>query len=107
MRQIKFRGIDALTGKYVYGYYNPFLGHEDLPMIAIKEGGVVIKPDSVEQLIGRDKNGREVYEGDEVERIREWNDEEDCYVNVTMFPMKATFYDYGAIAEGEIIKCVR
>ena len=107
MREIKFRGIDALTGKYVYGYYNSFLGNEDLPMIAIKAGGVAVMPDSVAQLIGVDVNGKEVYEGDMVVRIREWDDDAGGYVNVARFPMKATFDDYSAIANEEVIKATR
>lgn len=66
MRKIKFRGIDSCTGKYVYGYYNPFMNAEELPMISTKAGEVEVAAESVAQLVGVDKNGREVYEGDKV-----------------------------------------
>ena len=59
MRTIKFRGIDAVTGKYVYGYYCPYRGNKNLPGIEIEAGFVEIEPESVSQLVGLDKNGRE------------------------------------------------
>lgn len=67
MREIKFRGVTA-DGRYVYGY-----AVRDLKK-AIHYGSWYIVTDmgkknpvleySIEQYIGRDENGKEVYEGD-------------------------------------------
>lgn len=67
MRQIKFRGIDVKTGKYVYGYYVPQCPMSSFP--GIVDGNEVIhevKHDSIAQLVGHDSNGDEVYEGDTI-----------------------------------------
>ena len=62
--EIKFRGRDVKTGELVYGSFcrpdgiipdwNPNIEH-------------TVEPGSVAQLVGYDKNGDEVYEGDVVE----------------------------------------
>lgn len=68
---IKFRGVDAKTGEMIYGSYH----YEKCDDGSIVEGiipewnpniEIEIKPDSVAQLVGYDKNGEEVYEGDTV-----------------------------------------
>ena len=61
MREIKFRGKRTVTGRFVYGNLLFDFG-------VTYVGGWEVDPDSVAQLVGRDKNGREVYEGDIV-----WN----------------------------------
>ena len=63
---IKFRGVDADTGKYVYGQYS-FDGRREYIVDRLKDDGWRIKPDSVAQLLGYDANGEEVYEGDILE----------------------------------------
>lgn len=107
MRAIKFRGVDMETGETVYGELGTifttctgdkyYFGSEHS-----------VKPESVKQLIGVDGNGCEVYEGDKVVRIKEWQDDEVLdfhgYVEVAAFPMMARFDDYRAIADGEIVK---
>ena len=103
MRQIKFRGIDTVTGKYVYGAYLPFLDEESMPMIATPDGLVEVKVGSVQQLIARDINDREVYEGDIVKRVKEWSEEAGAYVKVEAMPMDAAMSDINAIEDGEII----
>lgn len=60
MRQIKFRGRD-LSGKYRFGFYAE---SGDVPYIIENCTWHEVAPDSVAQLVGHDKNGREVYEGD-------------------------------------------
>ncbi len=59
MRKIKFRGRDTYGnlhyGDFVQGMY-----------IANEQGVHMIKPESVRQFVGYDKNNEEVYEGDGV-----------------------------------------
>ena len=76
MRQIKFRR-QLPDGGYAY---------------EVLEGDVA-------QLIGIDAHGREVYEGDKVIRIA---GDEDFNPKKT-YPMAATFDDYAAIRDEEII----
>ena len=87
MRTIKFRGISidetpaSLKGKYVYGdYLTPWETGRGTQIRVTKDDHVneygetvaycykiEVDPESVAQLIGVDKNGNEVYEGDEIE----------------------------------------
>ena len=65
MRQIKFRGISTKTGKYVYGYYVPQCPMYSFPAIVDDDGFInEVELDSIAQLVGHDKDGKEVYEGD-------------------------------------------
>lgn len=66
-RPIKFRGVSLDTGEFIYG---------DLRIIGIRphifkeaqcyydEELIEIHPDTVAQLVGYDRDGNEVYEGD-------------------------------------------
>ena len=92
MREIKFKGSKRSGRKVVFGL-------EDYLSLT----GVL--RETVKQLIGVDALGAEVYEGDSVIRRYEWDDAANDYVKVERFPMKATFDDYAAIANGEVIKC--
>lgn len=68
-RPIKFRGVSLDTGEFVYG---------DLRIIGIRphifkeaqcyydEELIEVEPDSVAQLVGFDRDGNEVYEGDKI-----------------------------------------
>ena len=58
MRQIKFRGRRP-EGGYVYGGINA-AGNG----IIVNNLPIFVEPESVAQLVGYDKNGDEVYEGD-------------------------------------------
>lgn len=63
MREIKFRGKSVDSGKWVYGYYvlRPFQTH----CIYVSDFVEEIAPDTLGQYIGlKDKDGREIYEGD-------------------------------------------
>ena len=106
MRQIKFRGSD-MNGHYVYGL---------LTKKKIRNGGrlswaiatgncslgeTIPVSDSFQQLIAIDKNNREVYENDKVIRIADIDDED--FDIEKSFPMYATFDDYTAINNGEIV----
>lgn len=111
MRQIKFRGKAVWGGKIVYGNLD-YRESKYCTEYAIRGQNanswhspcweVVVKPETVAQLIAIDKNGNEVYEGDKVIRIagEDFNPEK-------AFPFYADFRDYGAIIDEEVIKCVR
>ena len=114
MRQIKFRGRfikDYIHNEYVaedemlYGGYveldgKPHIVHKHTMGWIMSE----VKPESVQQLIGVDANGKEVYEGDTVERIARDGVPLTKREREKTFPMAATFEDYGAIQDEEIIK---
>ena len=99
MREIKFRGYDTNDGARTWVTFTLdelLSGSDDYELI---------DPDTVVQLIETDKNGCEVYEGDTVIRIApnpDWD--EDDFDAAKAFPMAATFDDYRAIRDGEIVK---
>lgn len=118
MRKIKFRGV--LDGTYatadrilaegttVYGYYyelkgDSYISEHRLPhetsdgrrTAEYLSGGLRVKPETVAQLIAIDRNGNEVYEGDAVKSP--YTPDEMAF--------KATFFDYGALLDGVIVRC--
>ncbi len=74
MREIKFRGYNEESKKWIYGYYVKF---DDLHFIIPKnsklsefptDSDMVVVPESIGQFTGlKDKNEIEIYEGDIVD----------------------------------------
>ena len=67
MREIRFRGIDLDTGKYVYGGFVHSVPMSSFAGI-VDDDGIVheINLQPPAQLVGRDGDGEEIYEGDEL-----------------------------------------
>ena len=65
MREIRFRGIDVDTGKYVYGAFVHSVPMSSFAGI-VDDNGIVhkINLQAPAQLIGRDGDGEDIYEGD-------------------------------------------
>ena len=65
MRKIKFRG-QTESGAWVFGYLirKPYTDFSIIDKDGVEHENV--KTDSIAQFVGVDKNGAEVYEGDEV-----------------------------------------
>jgi len=66
-RPIKFRGRDIDTGEFVYaelGQVSAEISDEYLSFIT--DDMHLVDADTIAQLVGFDRNGREVYEGDTV-----------------------------------------
>lgn len=72
-RTIKFRGCDMDTGEIVYGFaiFHPWGAASIAPIKNPSDTWSEVYPDSVVQLVGFDKNGAEVYEGDTVVNPRD------------------------------------
>lgn len=68
MREIKFRGRDIESGKYVCGDLDTTRDLMAIWEIMSEDGYNVwrVRPESVRQLVARTKRGREIYEGDKV-----------------------------------------
>ena len=68
-RPIKFRGVDK-HGNFVFGEYaQAFMGGKPQICFFDERGWncVPVDEDSIAQLVGYDSDGREVYEGDELD----------------------------------------
>ena len=63
MRPIKFRGVTS-KGKIVYGYAFKYFKQKSWYILDERAEQWEIKSESLAQLVGYDKNEKEVYEGD-------------------------------------------
>lgn len=63
MRTIKFRGVTS-KGKIVYGYAFKYFKQKSWYILDERAEQWKIKSESLAQLVGYDKNEKEVYEGD-------------------------------------------
>lgn len=61
---IKFRGVDLRTGEFVYGDYVSPVDDLHAHQIQTDNGLRSVMENSIAQLVGFDKYGKEIYEGD-------------------------------------------
>jgi len=99
MREIKFRGIDLITGKMVYG--GGVDSQRDTPVIINHGARHFVDADTLGQFTGlKDKGGVEIYEGDVVVELDIDQDSQEFYkyikfdsVDFSSIPIKEVMRD--------------
>ena len=103
MRPIRFRG-KTFIGEIVYGYYVPQCPMSSFPCIVDdQEFMQEVYPKSIEQLIAVDKNYNDVYEKDLIIAVSFVDDEGNYHEVIDARPYEATWEDYRAIIDGEVV----
>mgnify|MGYP000382055314 CR=1 FL=1 len=99
MRPIKFRAKDALTGEYRYGdlVRRQGLRAKEIWQIVQNCGYYYVKSETVAQLVGFDKDGREVYEGD---IVRSTFESAEAGRGMLTYDYKAHLSGYGTTKDG-------